>query len=118
MPTKPKESLLTIELRDEAGQPVAGARTGYFVLVRGFDKSTAGKPKYLGEAVSNAEGIAIAHQEPDRPFIYARQMEKGLVGIGRVRDKKPDGTLAITMHPDCTVSLHLTSLQRFVSSLA
>jgi thiol-disulfide isomerase/thioredoxin len=110
-PTKPKESLLTIQLRDEAGKPVAGAHTGYFVLVRGFDKSIAGKPRFLGEVVSNAEGIAIAQQEPGRPFIYARQVEKGLVGIGRVRDKKSDGTLAITMHPECTVSLHLASTQ-------
>ena len=87
------------------------AHTGYFVLVRNFEKSITGKPKYLGEAVSNADGIATAQQEPGRPFIYARQLEKGLVGIGHVRDKKPDGTLAITMYPECAVSLHLTSTQ-------
>lgn len=108
---EPKATRLTIRLRDEAGKPVAGAHMGYFVLVRGYEKSTAGKPKFLGEAVSNADGVATARQEPGRPFIYARQVEQGLVGIGRVRDKRPDGTLSITMYPECVVSLHLMSTQ-------
>ena len=108
---KSLDESLTLRLLDEAGKPVANAHAGYFVLLRNFKKETGGNWKFLGEVTSKANGVAVARQEPGRPFIYARQAERGLVGVGKITDKRPDGSLSITMHPECFVSFRMTSSQ-------
>lgn len=104
-------AVVKLRLVDEANQPVAQARAGYFVILRDSSKDAAARLTFLGENTSNADGAAAIPLEPRRPFVYARQPGRGLVGLAKIKDRRSDGSLTVTLHPECAVSLRLTSSQ-------
>jgi thiol-disulfide isomerase/thioredoxin len=102
---------LKVRLLDEEKKPIAKALVGLLAVVRNFNRETGGEWEFVGGVTADAEGVAILRPEPGRPFIYARLAERGLVGIGRFKDKQSNGCIDITMYPECHVLLRVVSSQ-------
>jgi thiol-disulfide isomerase/thioredoxin len=109
--TSKNAKTVTLRLLDEIGKPVAGADAGYYVRVRDFNPQTGGVWKFESACTTNAEGVAALRRQPGWQFVICRDADRGLVGIGRIKDAGPDGSLVIAMHPHCHVVLRITSSQ-------
>lgn len=106
---------MTINLADEAGKPVAGAKVCFLPILRDYDSETGGKWSLIYEIESDSNGIArypeVIPRLKVQPQIYARHGDRQLVGVGDFKVEDFSQGVRLTMPPECHVSVKLDSVE-------
>jgi thiol-disulfide isomerase/thioredoxin len=112
---KPNQTTLVVRLVDKDGKPIEGARVGVFAQFADFEReSKYFLPdetgwRYYPQIVSDHDGMARITDDDDIDFVVARHVGKKLVGIQTISPGQSQGSVTVTMQPQCKVSGRLTS---------